>query len=254
MGEAGVDLVAQQAMATVIPNLARAVQRLSKTGIGRFVVSADHGHLLDETQDDDMKIDTPGGEKVDLHRRCWAGRGGKTPSGAVRVSGANLGYDTDLDFVFPSGRGVFLSGGGLRYHHGGLSLQEMIVPVLSFAIEHTSRGPGPETKVRLHGVPDRITNRTVGVRVELAADFFAEPHSVRVVLLHQAEQVGEAGMVQGATMDPRTKRIQLVPGQPATVGLMLNRDDCKTVKLVVLDAESEAVMAQSGNLKVSLSI
>ena len=61
-------------------------------------------------------------------------------------------------------------------------------------------------------------------------------------------------MVQGATMDSRTKRIQLTPGQPATVGLMLSRDDCKSVKIVVLDAESDAVMAQSKNLKVSLSI
>jgi hypothetical protein len=77
---------------------------------------------------------------------------------------------------------------------------------------------------------------------------------VRVVLLHQAEQVGEAGMAQGATMDPRTKRIQLAPGQPATIGLMLGRDDCKSVKLVVLDAETEAVLAQSKNLTVSLTL
>jgi hypothetical protein len=254
VGEAGVGLVAQQAMATVIPNLARAVHRLSKAGVGRFVVSADHGHLLDEAQDDDMKIETPGGETVDLHRRCWTGRGGKTPAGAVRVTGANLGYDTDLDFVFPSGRGVFLSGGGLQYHHGGLSLQELIVPVLSMTMEAPADGARSEAKVQLHDVPEKITNRTVGVRVELARDLFAEPHWVRVVLLHQSEQVGEAGMVQGATMDPQTKRIQLSPGQPATVGLMLSRDDCKSVRLVVLDAETDAVLAQSKNLNVSLSI
>lgn len=254
VGEAGVGLIAQQAMATVIPNLARAVHRLSKAGIGRFIVSADHGHLLDETQDDDMKIDTPGGEKVDLHRRCWAGRGGKTPAGTIRVSGANLGYDTDLDFVFPSGRGVFLAGGGLRYHHGGLSLQELIVPVLSIAMEQEPDGPGPEAKVQLHDIPEKITNRTVGVRVELARDLFAEPHWVRVVLLDRSEQVGEAGMAQGATMDARTNRIQLTPGQPATIGLMLSRDDCKSVRLVVLDAETDAVLAHSKTLNVSLSI
>lgn len=254
VGEAGVGLVAQQAMATVIPNLARAVHRLSKTGVKRFVVSADHGHLLDEAQDDDMKIETPGGEKVDLHRRCWAGRGGKTPSGALRVTGANLGYDTDLDFVFPSGRGVFLAGGGLQYHHGGLSLQEVIVPVLSITVDAAGEVVGPDAKVQIHDAPEKITNRTVGVRVELARDLFAEPHWVRVVLLQQSEQVGEAGMVQGATMDPRTKRIQLTPGQPATVGLMLSRDDCKSVRLVVLDAETEAVLAQSKNLNVNLSI
>lgn len=254
VGEADVGVVAQQAMATVIPNLARAVHRLRRAGVRRIVLSADHGHLLDETQDDDMKVEVPGGEKVELHRRCWAGRGGQTPAGTIRVSGANLGYATDLDFVFPNGRGVFLAGGGLRYHHGGLSLQEMVVPVLSITMPATVSAAGPEAKVRLHDVPEKITNRTVGVRVELAPDLFAEPHWVRVVLLHQSEQVGEAGMVQGATLDPRTKRVQLTPGQIAVVGLMLSREDCKSVKLVVLDAETEAILAQSKTLNVSLSI
>ena len=121
-------------------------------------------------------------------------------------------------------------------------------------MEPPDDGAGADAKVQLHDVPEKITNRTVGVRVELARDLFAEPHWVRVVLLHQSEQVGEAGMVQGATMDPRTKRIQLTPGQPATVGLMLSRDDCKSVRLVVLDAETDAVLAQSKNLNVNLSI
>lgn len=254
VGEAGVGLVAQQAMATVIPNLARAVHRLSKAGIHSFVIAADHGHLLDQTQDDDMKIETPGGDTVELHRRCWVGRGGKTPAGAVRVSGAILGYDTDLDFIFPSGRGVFLAGGGLRYHHGGVSLQELIVPVLTLTTEKGPDAHAGASRVRLEGVPQQITNRTIGVRVELAPDLFTEPHWVRVVLLHQSEQVGEAGMVQGAAMDPVTKRVQLTPGQPATVGLMLSRDGCPSVKIVVLDADSDAVLAQSKSLMVSLTI
>ena len=128
------------------------------------------------------------------------------------------------------------------------------MPVLSITMGQGPDGPGPEAKVELYDVPEKITNRTMEVRVELARDLFAEPKWVRVVLLQQSEQVGEAGMAQGATMDPRTKRIQLTPGQPATIGLMLNRDDCKTVRLVVLDAETDAVLAQSKNLNVSLSI
>lgn len=254
VGEAGVGLVAQQAMAAVIPNIARAVHRLGKAGIRRFVIAADHGHLLDASQEGDMKIEAPGGETVELHRRCWVGRGGRTPSGAVRASGTDLGYDTDLEFVFPAGRGVFVTGGGLRYHHGGASLQEMVIPALVISLESRSESPEATAKVKLLDLPERITNRTVGVRVELAPDLFAEPHWVRVVLLHQSEQVGEAGMAQGAALDPVTKRVQLIPGQPATVGLMLSRDDCGVVRLVVLDAETDAVLAQSKNLTVSLTI
>jgi hypothetical protein len=170
------------------------------------------------------------------------------------VSGANLGYATDLDFVFPAGRGVFLAGGGLRYHHGGLSLQELIVPVLSISMRPEPSAVGLKAKVRLLDVPEQITNRTIGVRVELAPDLFTEPHWVRVVLLEDAEQVGEAGMAQGGVLDPTTNRIQLTPGQAANIGLMLSKDTCTNVKLVVLDAATDAVLAQSRNLNVSLNI
>jgi len=61
-------------------------------------------------RDESMRIDSPGGDEVDLHRRCWIGRGGTTPAGCVRVSATALGYDSDLDFVFPFGSGVFKAG------------------------------------------------------------------------------------------------------------------------------------------------
>ena len=77
-----------------------------------------------------MRIDAPGGDEVDLHRRCWIGRGGATPAGCVRVTASALGYDSDLDFVFPRGSGVFKAGGDLAFHHGGPSLQELVIPVV----------------------------------------------------------------------------------------------------------------------------
>ena len=219
-------------------------------------MSADHGHLLDVTQDDDMKIDTPGGEKVDLHRRCWAGRGGKTPAGAVRVSGANLGYDTDLDFVFPNGRGVFLSGGGLQYHHGGSqpSGDDRSGPLAS-RWRRAADGAGARRRRSSSTTsPSRSPTAPSACALSWRRDLFAEPHWVRVVLLHAVGAGRRGGDGPGRHLDPRTKRIQLTPGQPATVGLMLSRDDCKSVRMVVLDAETEAVLAQSKNLNVKLSI
>jgi hypothetical protein len=60
----------------------------------------------------------------------------------VRVSGAELGYQTDLDFIFPRGLAVFKSGGDLAFHHGGCSLQEMVVPVI------TLRMPSSQVKTK----------------------------------------------------------------------------------------------------------
>jgi len=53
----------------------------------------------------------------------------------VRVLGAKLGYSTDLDFVFPASTSVFKSGGDLAYHHGGASLQELVIPVITVKLK-----------------------------------------------------------------------------------------------------------------------
>jgi hypothetical protein len=117
-------------MDTVIDNLARAIRKLAAAGVEHAVVSADHGHLFfADDRDESMRTDAPGGDTVELHRRCWIGRGGATPPGCVRVAATALGYDSDLEFVFPTGAGVFKAGGDLAFHHGGPSLQELIIPV-----------------------------------------------------------------------------------------------------------------------------
>ena len=95
-GEKGFTFQARQVMDTVIDNLARAIRKLAAAGIEHAVVAADHGHLffpLD--RDESMRIDPPGGDEVDLHRRCWVGRGGATSPGCVRVNAVALGYDSD---------------------------------------------------------------------------------------------------------------------------------------------------------------
>src|SRR5262249_16558253 len=130
-GEMGFTFQARQVMDTVIDNLARAIRKLANAGIEHAVVSADHGHLFfANDRDESMRTDAPGGDTVELHRRCWIGRGGTTPPGCVRVAASTLGYDSDLEMVFPNGCGVFKTGGDLAYHHGGPSLQELVVPVV----------------------------------------------------------------------------------------------------------------------------
>ncbi len=125
-GETHSTFPARRIMDTVIDNLARAVRKLANAGIEHIVMSADHGHLFASDREESMRIEAPGGETVDLHRRCWVGRGGNTPAGCRRVSAATLGYASDLEFVFPSGCGVFKSGGDLAFHHGGPACKNLL--------------------------------------------------------------------------------------------------------------------------------
>jgi hypothetical protein len=249
------DLLARNFMDTSIGNVARAVRRLASAGVESFVIAADHGHQFSLRKGQDMRADSPGGETVALHRRCWAGRGGSTPPGTVRVSGVALGYDTDLDFVFPTGLGVFKAGGGLSYHHGGFSLQELVVPVLSFRIPRPSETTSQRQAVQLADAPRELTNRTFGVRLAVVGDLLAtEPIAVRIVLISGDRHVGQAGMAQGADFDRDSGVLTMEPGSEANVGVMLTVEDCESVRLVVQDPATDVVLAQSEEIPVRLGI
>src|SRR5690606_2706768 len=177
-GETGFTFQARQVMDTVIDNLARALGKLARAGIEHAVVSADHGHLFFATdRDESMRTDAPGGETVELHRRCWIGRGGATSAGCVRVSASQLGYASDLELVFPAATGGLKAGGDLAFHHGGPSLQELVIPVLTVRTsspatrESARSSAGPV--VEASGLPEAVTNRIFSVTFKLAPKQYA---------------------------------------------------------------------------------
>jgi hypothetical protein len=244
-GEGGFAHVARQTMDAVIDDLVRAIRKLADAGIERAVLSADHGHLFAHgDREEAMRVESPGGAKVELHRRCWIGRGGATPNGCIRVSAAELGYDSDLEFVFPRGAGVFKAGGDLGYHHGGPSLQELVVPVVTVrSAPATSSAAPSKDKLTVSNLPYEITNRIFSVILELGGGnlaLFSSPTIVKPVLLRGADQVGAAGMAIDGEFDPASGTIAILPGKPVTVAFLLSGDNVESVRVVVRDPVTDA--------------
>ncbi|GAA0029125.1 PglZ domain-containing protein [Bradyrhizobium ottawaense] len=235
---------ARRVMDNVVEDLARCLGRLAAIGIGEAVVTADHGHLFFAAdRDPSMRLDTPGGDAVDLHRRCWIGRGGATPPGSVRVPGAKLGYATDLDFAFPASTSVFKSGGDLAYHHGGTSLQEMVIPVIAVKLKVDGSAKAEKDAVTLTHDFDTVTNRIFTVQIELGAaskDLFAGARKVRPLVVSDDRPVARAAIATGADLVDGV--LTLPPGIRANVGFMLTDDTVKQVRIQVLDAETDAVL------------
>ena len=255
MGEGGNTFLARQVMDTAINNVARAIKRLAGMGIARFVVAADHGHLFIHERDESERIEKPGGEQVSLHRRCWAGRGGSTPPSTVRIIAAQLGYDSDLDFVFPTNNSVFKAGGDLSYYHGGLSLQELLVPVLSIRMPTQVKAKAVDINVTLTKVPEKIANRIVTFGLVAQNSLFGgDSFAVRPVLLNKGQHVGHVGMVLDAEHDTATQSVRMKPGTSCTVGVQLLRDDVDSVEIVVLDPETDRILAKSTKIPVKLGI
>ncbi|MGZ6771642.1 MAG: PglZ domain-containing protein, partial [Mycobacteriaceae bacterium] len=242
-GEGGFQ--ARAVMDTVIENLARAVRKLASVGIERAVITADHGHLYSsEDRDESMRIDAPGGETIELHRRCWIGRGGATPASCVRVPARSLGNDTNLDFVFPVGIGVFRAGGDLAFHHGGPSLQELVVPVITVRSGRADAQTGHGATLSVTDIPAAITNRIFSAKLSLAS-LASDTVPVRPVLIAEDSQVGVVGMAVGAEFDRATGTVFVAPGTEAIIGFVLDDDEVSSVKIVVLDPATDAELYRS---------
>ena len=109
--------------------------------------------------------------------------------------------------------------------------------------------------VVLSNCPEAITNRTFAVRVKVEQTLFGgEAVELRMTLVDGGRQVGQAAMAIDAKIDRATGIVQVTPGKEASVGLMLKRDECDSLRIVVQDPQTDAVMARSKMTDVRLGI
>ena len=132
-------------------------------------------------------------------------------------------------------------------------MQELVIPVVTFRLELPTPPKG-KSRVGLSGLPSVITNRMFSVTVEAPADLIAEPQQIRIHLFTGSEQAGQTGMVLNAEWDRETGVVSILPGKPASLGLMLTKDDGDHVKVVVTDAKTDAILAESGELPLKLGM
>jgi hypothetical protein len=246
-GENAENRYARRIMEGTVGDVARCLNKLAGAGIENAVVTADHGHLYFASErEESMRIPSPGGKEADLHRRCWIGRGGSTPPGSVRIQGAKLGYVTDLDVVVPASVSVFKAGGDLAYHHGGASLQELVIPVITARLRAPTTGNAEKKAVSVNFAADAVTNRIFLVEIALgssAGGFFAKPRRVRPVAVVGSSQVASAKMTTSGPIE--NGEVTLEPNKSVTVGLILADDTITSLRIQVLDADTDAVLYQS---------
>ena len=125
----------------------------------RYVfVTADHGFVYTNRRPDTTdrnKIADSGGETLKMNKRFIMGKYIPLMENIHRASLSNttgVSADKDMPFAVPKGMSLFYFTGGARFFHGGMSLQEVVIPVIT--IEHV-RGKEKE----------KTREKTVGVQV-----------------------------------------------------------------------------------------
>ncbi len=226
---------------TTLSVLQTAVAKLLHAGIQRVVITADHGFLAVRQLGEDRRIDKPVTGTGETHRRAWIGRGGTASASTLKVPLAAFGIASDLDIITPRGLGVFASGGGLQFFHGGLSPQELIVPVIVVTAEDDT--PDPQYQIDLAVAGGRITTGVVAITVAMTGDLFTRESRIRLQLLQDKVHVGT--VVGGDGFDPATETIDADVDAPKviTVQVTANLTAGSTATLEVLDAASGVRLA-----------
>jgi hypothetical protein len=258
LGEDGDDQSdARRWMDEMLERLRQAIRILARLGAERFVITADHGFLFADQLDPGMVMDAPRGTTADLHPRVWIGKGGQAADGYVRVTASQLELGGDLELAFPRGHACFkVKGGAGGYFHGGISLQEMIIPVAvlrSRAAKSTGTGGA---MVTLEFPKSAITNRFFSVVATLKEEGLFSPDEVRVraVVLAGKAEAGFCAMA-AYCYEEGTREIALKKNQPNALTIMLTGDsapDKVTVRL--LDCHTQLELASLADVPVKLTI
>lgn len=113
-----------------IKNIVRII--CNEFGGTRVYITADHGFLYTYSPlSEDAKVDktTPSEQDVEIDRRYLITRKGAKPDFLLPVKFMDDGYDA---FAPRESVRIKKKGGGLNFVHGGISLQEMVVPVIEY--------------------------------------------------------------------------------------------------------------------------
>jgi hypothetical protein len=256
---------ARRQMDGVLNDLRRGFRVLSDLSITSIVLTADHGHLFADEVSDDMKIDAPGGDTADLHRRVWVGVGGTSAPSYLRTSLASLGVDSALDIATPWTFACFKAKGGARaYFHGGLSPQEVIIPVVVMAPKARALA-GPPTGIdwSLTAGTSKLTTRFFSVQVAGVGTglFTVAPPRVHVEIRAKGTCISlpvsasygfedATGEVHLKVMATDARMIE-----PTTVTVMLMEEIVeKTVGVSLLDATSGVELARLDKIAVAIAL
>lgn len=237
---------ARRYLSDVIGDLAAAVRWVAAQGVNRVVISADHGHMmLPEIPPGDV-VQTPPGNWLENKRRCRLGSGLSGAAGTLTLKAGHVGVQGDVQEVcLPIGFCVFAEGEG--YFHGGLSLQEAVVPVIGFRAGGEPHGAAGKPKIDIRYRADRFTSRVIGLKFHLQSDMFGAPARVRIEAYDgsgaKAKVVGEAADCEGR--DEKTREVTLPAGKETPVPVLIDPDfDGAEIEIRVSDPQTRVVWAR----------
>ena len=266
IGEGDNVRLARRTMDEILNELKKAFRVLTELGVETIIFAADHGYLFGEELSNDMKIDSPGGDTADLHRRVWVGKGGRADTAFLRAKLSDFGLGGDLEIATPWNFACFkVKGGAEAYFHGGLSPQELIIPVVTLIPkQNISVGITSEISWTIEPGSQKISTRffSVTIKGDATGIFELVPPKVRVEVRVKKDCISQPATAsygfEEATGDVQLQKTVDNPRaiESNTIALLITQDQpAKTVASVhLLDAVSGAELARISKIEMAIAI
>ncbi len=169
--------IAPQNLFEIVGKLSSRILKLREAGFRSVVLGGDHGFLYVRKEPERVPCK---GELVK-----WRFAINSSEGNFVAKADA-LGISGDLLLGFPAGTSIFaVQGGAPEFVHGGLSLQETVVPVVSLKLAKTKE----KVKVRVE-YPEPITSRIVLIKLSTSFEKLdVEPRRVYIEVNNKRSDV-----------------------------------------------------------------
>lgn len=203
-----------------------AVNRLKDAGFNEVVIATDHGFFMNTHAGAGDTCSKLPGDWLSEHQRCLLGDG-SSDSHHYLLSAEKAGIRGDFaSLAGPLSMASYRA--GMLYYHGGASLQECVVPVITLQLNATDHVPVSQATVSMKykNGAKRITTRLPVFDIALdTQDMFSVTSDFEILLeAHdkKGEVVGEAK--PGGLVNPATGTITLKPGDKVQITLKMHME------------------------------
>jgi len=231
---------------SVLKRLPAAIGKLKELDFQHVILASDHGFILLDEQEAGDTVPKPAGDWVQVKDRYLLGSG-SAGMGTVAFEAENVGIKGEVDtLVVPRSFGTFSR--TTPYFHGGLSLQECVIPVLCVRTKTKAPKEGRPAKLRISykgGTTDTITTRRPMIELVLfqgQMDYLAaKTLEFQLEAYAKGKVVGEAASCPH--LDPSTNFIRIQLGQAIKVPLRMDDDFEGAFEVRAIDPGTQANFA-----------
>lgn len=230
-------------------------KKLTTGNFNRIVITADHGFLY-QHEDPDASERVPMPELKDVAEagyRYILAPAQESPAHILSFpSGIENGKGEPLDMFVPvDSRRFKRKGSGMRYAHGGVSLQEMVTPYL--AVYRRETAAKDKVAVRLQP-PQSIRSNTFKIRVDQLSAVDAQHKSRKVmVAVFRSDGITSAAMPKEIHMDV-TSALASQRSKEVTFTLFALPEDTSELIIGLYDTDDKNLPLEEIRVPTSISI